>query len=161
METHTVSFVILDDLKPFMGPCHATFDGPVRSIAIEAAVRKLVGNVTPEADPTMSVFQKENLESNIRDIVWDLERESFWRMNRVNKYYVVAFALDYTRFEVFSKDCEKELIRWRPESDDDPVALKGIIENPDYNENPVVTFMKFLHSGRSEALNASDSDDDS
>ena len=56
---------------------------------------------------------------------------------------MIAFALDYARFEIFSKDCDKELISWRGDDQDDPVV--DTIDNPNYNENPVITLMKRLN----------------
>ncbi len=78
-----------------------------------------------------------------RDIAVSLLENRYWCRNRFEKYYVPAFALDYTRFEVFSKDCEKELISWRP-GQDDQAPMVNQITNPDYNENPVISLMKAL-----------------
>lgn len=61
-------------------------------------------------------------ESTDRFIV-DLISNRFSVVNRVEKYYVVAFSIDGTRFEIYSKDCEKKLIEW-----DDTVPVGDISE---------------------------------
>ena len=45
-------------------------------------------------------------------VVKGLSKHGYYRMNSVNKYYSVAFAIDYTRFNVWSKDCDETLIKW-------------------------------------------------
>lgn len=71
--------------------------------------------------------------------------ENYFVYNRVNKYYVVAFALDYTRFEIYSKDCDKQLINWQVDNEKAKNAkIVHQIEDPDYNENPVITTLKSL-----------------
>lgn len=52
------------------------------------------------------------LPSRLQEIYDDLLTEGYIVYNRVDKYYVFAFALDGARFPVYSKDCEPELINW-------------------------------------------------
>lgn len=70
----------------------------------------------------------------VSDIVHDLLRDGYYVWNRWEKYWSVAFALDYARFEVYAKDIDKELIKWRENDGEDPVyhQVRG-----DYNANPV------------------------
>jgi len=49
--------------------------------------------------------------------------KGYWVWNRFEKYYVVAFALDFTRFEVYSKDCDKQLIKWRENDENDKIKV--------------------------------------
>ena len=55
---------------------------------------------------------------------------------------MIAFALDFKRFEIYSKDCDKELIHWHENDDNDPIAETGIISDEDYNENPVIQIVQ-------------------
>lgn len=74
-----------------------------------------------------------------------LIEQGYFVFNRVNKYYVVAFALDYTRFEIYSKDCDKQLIDWCVDNEKAKNAkIVHQIEDPDYNENPVIQILKDL-----------------
>ena len=138
---NTISFCILDDLEYYHGPVHVEFQH-------HTEIKDIITNlVTPfkETRDASSYFDKaffEESDRNISEIVSGLKRNDYFVINRYNKYYVIAFAINYTRFEVFSKDCDKKLITWRPEDGNDPV--KGIIDDEDYNENPVISFMRSL-----------------
>lgn len=74
-------------------------------------------------------------------IVDELLEDKYSVVNRVEKYYVVAFAINGTRFDVYSKDCDKELINWGDQIPEGPVAADGIIKSKNYNENPVVALL--------------------
>lgn len=150
--THTLSFTILDDLSPCYGPTHVR----LASLAPNEIRRGVLEIVEPfcrpdapgvdsdeisyvknflsgrQNDPTGYYFIKD---FDADEVTAALTEEKFYRLNRYEKYYVVAFAIGYVRFEVFSKDCDKELIDWGGEG---PVAEAGGITDPDYNENPVV-----------------------
>ncbi|MFS8160395.1 MAG: hypothetical protein ACMG6E_09370, partial [Candidatus Roizmanbacteria bacterium] len=79
---------------------------------------------------------------SLSDITNDLLNDGYYVWNRFEKYYVIAFALDYVRFEIYSKDCDKILIKWRENDATDPI--KGIIKG-EYNQNPVITLVKSLN----------------
>jgi hypothetical protein len=120
--------------------------GEINRKNVSNAVAKLASvfkHPRQECDPG-EYFDEEYFRnpSHHNHIVDKLLDKHYFVKNRYNKYYVIAFAINYTRFEVYSKDCDKELIEWRDEalSVDDPI--KGVITNPDYNENPVITFLK-------------------
>lgn len=75
-----------------------------------------------------------------------LENKYFVR-NRLEKYYVVAFALDYATFYVYSKDYDPKVIDWR-ERDHDSIdgtikngELVGPVLTGDDNINPVIALM--------------------
>lgn len=143
---HTLSFCILDDLIPCHGPCHITFSNEEISydtIAkyVNTIIKKFKKN--PKKDQS-NYFDEEFFKSDnyISKIIKDLLNKGFFVCNRYNKYYVIAFSLDYVRFEIFSKDCDKELIKWRYYDKNDPI--NGKIIDADYNENPVVKIFKNL-----------------
>lgn len=147
--THTISFVILDDLRPAYGPIYITIDNLsieniVKAVTEIVSVFKPNGDTSEQSDPTTYYFEHffENEQENIQRISYNLMSEHYYVRNRFEKYYVIAFAVDYSRFEVFSKDYDKELISW--DDNEGPILENGLITNPDYNENPVVTMMKFL-----------------
>ena len=149
--THTISFVILDDLRPTYGPMYINIDNfsienIVKAVTEIVSVFKPNGDKSEQYDPTAYYFEHffENEQENIRKISYNLMSEHYYVRNRFEKYYVVAFAVDYSRFEVFSKDCDKELIAW--DDNEGPILENGLITNPDYNENPVVTMMKFFNN---------------
>lgn len=138
METRTVSFCILDDLSPAYGPKSETveLEGNFAN-NVQAAVHKLILDFIAEDNDPTGYYVNEIDESAI---VADLLSDKFYVINRYEKYYVIAFALDFTRFEVYSKDCSKELIKWRSTDANDPVA--GLITDGDYNMNPVIKLMQ-------------------
>lgn len=53
----------------------------------------------------------------------------------------MAFAFDYTRFDVYAKDCPKRLVDWEVDPPG-PIATSGVITNPNYNENPVIRLVQ-------------------
>ncbi len=84
-----------------------------------------------------------NMAKYLDEIPEQLCRDGYWVWNRFEKYYVVAFSLNFTRFEVYSKDCNKELIKLRDNDEHDPIA--GWITDPDYNESPIVRMLQCLN----------------
>lgn len=80
-------------------------------------------------------------EEDIEYIANELMETQYFVKNRYNKYYVIAFAINYTRFEIYSKDCDKELIDWGIE---ELGQIKGEINDPDYNVNSVIKLVKEL-----------------
>lgn len=76
----------------------------------------------------------------LKDIADALAKNGAFVLNRVNKYYVIAFAINRKRFAVYSKDCNTQQIKW---SDDDETIVR---DSPDpRNQNPVVALMKTIH----------------
>ena len=72
-------------------------------------------------------YWKDYMREYRDEIVDSLMKRGYWVWNRYEKYYVVAFALDFTKFEVYSKDCDKRLIEWRkPEPVPEPNVPKPI-----------------------------------
>jgi len=80
------------------------------------------------------------------DVVADSLLESgYWVRNRVEKYYVIAFALDGAKFHVYSKDCDPEVINWGEG------APKGEHHGPilteEDNVNPVIAAVAAANAG--------------
>src|SRR5207253_480473 len=125
--TCVISYVMLDDLQPIEPPTHTTI--PRTKESLIEFIRKIKASYTPydsktdaangKSDPTCLFNGEANKfgdmtfsDGHISEIADELLREGYWVMNRVNKYYVVAFALDGTKFHVYSKDCDPEIVNW-------------------------------------------------
>lgn len=155
-----LSFTILDDLQYTDDPVHVEIDN-TETDTLKAAIDKIAApylkyiqrrkgldykqtysleDVPDEKADSSGYFFE--LDFDIHEIIDDLQEQGYYCLNRYQKYYVVAFALNYTRFEVFSKDCDKEIINWGNDKEGEIVHR---IQNEKYNENPVVSFMKSLH----------------
>lgn len=139
--THILSFVILDDLFPCYGPKHQTVqDLKNLKFTINDFIKDFEnGQKTDKSGYFDSkFFEKKN--KYLETIVENLTKFNYHVLNRYNKYYVIAFSMNYTRFEVFSKDFDKELIKWRENDKDDQIT--GTINNTDYNKNPVLNLIE-------------------
>lgn len=143
-----VSFCIFDDCEPAYGPFHKSFEGKITKGNVKQTVIELIDDFL-EADIDPSRYYCETFEDDydheIESITLNLLSKSYYVINRFEKYYVIAFALNYTRFEIFSKDCDKELIKWRDNDEKDHIT--GIISDPDYNLNPVIKFLQEINGG--------------
>ena len=93
-----------------------------------------------------------------------LDQNKYYVINRVEKYYVVAFAINYTQFEIFSKDVDKQLIDWEISENDkkkwNPIVIHQIDDDDDYNENPVVTLLRELEDVEESSDESEQVDDD-
>lgn len=140
--THTVSFCILDDLETSYED-HVSFscDDVELPYKICESVVKIMKPLIDgeEKDPTGS-YVSDYTPKDTKEIVNSLYKSKYYVINRYAKYYVIAFALDYARFEIYSKDCNKELIKWRENDANDPIVNR--ITDEDYNEDPVAKLMK-------------------
>ena len=141
--SHILSFTVLDDLNPAYGPVHETLDDLTLS-SIEKSVRKILQNFNSSNDP--SGYYHQYKDSDMESIVNSLFSKKYYVINRFEKYYVIAFAIDYTRFEVFSRDCDKELIKWR-DVDENDLKIEQI-DDPEYNVNPVIKLMQQINFTR-------------
>lgn len=150
MNNIILSIKILDDLEDVYSDSISIKNKSYESIL--AGVKNISEPLTSGrvSDPTTYYFRDTDIvwhcekDYDPENIANDLFQDGYYVYNRYNKYYVVAYALNYTKFEVYSKDCDKKLIKWRVDDDNDQV--KGIIVDPNYNENPVITFMKKICS---------------
>lgn len=148
-----ISYVMLDDLQ-YMEDCILT-DGKPFSKEILRTYDNIYNFIMSIADKYIKYeseydaahFFKSNYygnitDSDIADITNTLLEEGYYVRNRLEKYYVVAFSINFSRFEVYSKDCDKEVIDWGV-TNQGPIV--GRITNPDYNENPVLTLMRSIY----------------
>jgi hypothetical protein len=141
---HTISFCILDDCRPAYGPIHESFSGSISEQPVKSTVRSILqAFLDSKYDPSKYYHERIN-QDEINCITSGLCSENYYVHNRFEKYYVIAFAIDFTRFEVFSRDCDKRLIKWRENDEADPIT--GIITNDDYNISPVIKMLK-LYGG--------------
>jgi len=70
-------------------------------------------------DDYWKIYMSES--DNKKDIIDGLMDRGYWVWNYYQKWYIVAFSLDYTRFNVVAKDCDKKLIKWRYTDENDPI----------------------------------------
>ena len=138
--TNTLSFCIFDDLSPCFSPITVEYkkdDPNGLSTAIDLITKPFIEGKLQ--DDSSYYFKMDYSKDEVLSV---LQRKNYYVLNRYEKFYVIAFAINYTKFEIFSKDCDKKLIKWR--SDDANDKITGIIDNKNYNENPVVTLLKSL-----------------
>lgn len=145
MNEHVLSFLILDDMRDGQnegsgyGPIHIKLQDLTKD-AILAGVERLAApflnciarrktlDVCEEAyyeilsdeedDPSYYFFSSY---FDAKEIVNCLLEDKYFCWNNFQKYYVIAFAIDYNRFAVFSKDCKTRLVKWRPNDKNDPI----------------------------------------
>lgn len=156
-----VSFGIVDDCEKFYhGPIHMTLKDEKH---LESFVKELLVNAKDDLfNPLYILLRDENYEvqddetkkeveeriehcstwdaNQIKHIAETLRQQQYYVLNRMQKYYVLAFALNYTRFEIYSKGCDK---RTSPEQTSKAKVVHQI-DDPDYNENPVIRLLKNL-----------------
>lgn len=159
-----ISFAILYDLRPIT---RHDADIPETKEGVKLFIEKMIDLFNDEnPDPTYFFREVQSLDqvynhlgilvskstqiNTLRDrpaqidgIIEKLLNNRYYVINRINKHNVIAFALNYTRFEVYSKDCDKELITWRDDNANDLIIRQ--IHDPNYNENPVIRFMCSLN----------------
>lgn len=99
-------------------------------------------------------------EHHAENVAERLLKNGYFVANRVEKYYVIAFALDGTRFYVYSKDYDPEIINWQVEGEgersspksSEPIKQEEIPEGPikgpvlteEDNINPVIATLTAL-----------------
>lgn len=140
-----LSFGILDDLEFAYGPIHLELHSLDQ---LEALIDQIVKGLKCEpkcgewcygnCKDVSGYFYSKYYKLHKAEILDDLIKDKYCVWNRFQKYYVIAFAIDYTRFEIYSKDCDKKVIEWG----EGQGPIKGVIQNENYNENPVVTLLR-------------------
>jgi hypothetical protein len=98
-------------------------------------VTKILSNLTKTNDPSNYYWEMID-EIEIEKITKNLMFQNYYVINRFERYFVIAFALNFTRFEIFSKDCDKRLITWQSNEEkdliiiiDDKSTLNSVIES--------------------------------
>lgn len=117
---NTINFVILENLKPCYGPIEITssYDDIKNELYNLIDVFKKI----PDKSGYFDTDFFNNAETYISHIEYSLKQHNYFVRNGYNKYYVIAFALNYTRFEVFSKGHNKQLIKWRNDDVNDSIV---------------------------------------
>ena len=136
-QEYTLSVCLFEDLEPYYSK-DVTIPNLDES-AIRSALKEIVDDCQ-EDDRSRSGFFDSLTKSETNSIVYELVNDHYYVWNRYNKYYVILFAIDYTGCEIYSKDYNKEVFNWEGKSRE----IKGMIDNDDYNENPVVTLFNNL-----------------
>ena len=140
--TKVLSFCTFNDLNPEGKVQNYTFSTEKELQTIVETIWEKVWGTENKKENEYEQYYIPNFGqyASVEEIVSSLLKENYCVYNRVEKYYVVAFAINYTKFWIWSKDYEAQIIKWKEEDKEDP-----IINNldPDYNVNPV---LKLLNS---------------
>lgn len=136
-KSFVLSFTYLNDLRPSFGPKHWTIKGEPTYDNILNFLKKIEGIFKTYVNwygvTSFDVF----------GVASDLSREGYYVWNRYEKYYVIAFAINYKRFNVYSRDYDAELITWRDNDYCDEIVDDDSDE--DYNVNPVVKLLSQIN----------------
>lgn len=138
--TQTLSFAILDDLnqKYYFSEDFTSYD-ELTQILTKIWDSFLSEEV--EYGDRGYFFQKNTKSEDINDVLYKLKQNNYYVCNRINKYYVYAFAINYKRFWIWSKDCEAKIIEWPVKS------YESVADNldPEYDVNPVIKVMRMFN----------------
>ena len=147
--THTLSFCILDDLTPKYGPVHVKINDltyKTISNAVEMITQKL-----KEDDGDCTGFYVNGYYSSSTtidphydndEVTGDLLNNGSHVINSFEKYYVIAYSLDYNRFKVFSRGCYKKLIEWRDDDENDPIVK--VIDSDHYGKRALKLLTQYV-----------------
>jgi hypothetical protein len=143
-DKYTFSYAYFDDLKQIEYQEYKIDN--LKYKTIEKCVRKIYDHEEYKGfkysiESYLNSFPPTSAEQDIKEVVENLCNDGYSVWNRVNKYYVVAFAIDYVRFDIYSKDCDKELIDWGADKNGDIVNINT---DEDYNKNPVTKIIDTL-----------------
>nr|AEX62245.1 hypothetical protein mv_L40 [Moumouvirus Monve] len=108
--SQTLSFSIYDDLIPVVG-----FEKKFNNICEVGNILKNIWNIFLSgrcSDRTGYFFDKKTMKKDIKYILGELKNKNYCTFNGFEKYYVVAFSLNYTKFYIWSKDCSPVIIGW-------------------------------------------------
>ncbi len=144
----TISFTILDDLSHshyvlpnddmYTSDCKWQKFPIVRHIQFNRnEIRKFVEEMKLIYTKRLSCSNFDWNDKTTNAFIDDLLTNRFTVVNRVEKYYVLAFAINGTRFEVYSKDCLKKLIEWGDTVPTGNISDIGFIDIKNEEENGV------------------------
>lgn len=103
--SNTVTFCVLDDLKTSHVETHSFNEYN----EIDQIVNKILKTSAKEYIVNFNYFF-EGIDS--RYLIKELKSKSYWCLNRYDKYYVIAFSINYTRFYIYSKSYSAQAIDW-------------------------------------------------
>lgn len=126
---NTLSFAIFDDLNQIIHK-EWTFNDKdeIKNILYELQKSFLSKKI---GDDYYSFFNND-----MDNVIQSLYKKNFYVCNRYDKYYVIAFSINYTKFYIWSKDCDAKIIKW---SEDGELVNNY---NINHDENPVVSLLK-------------------
>ena len=109
----TLSFGILDDVCWTRLGSHGPFHLQVASDLsdLPKVLDEIATIYTPEHDHD-SHWDHDEFDSHRDDILKSLLDDNYWVFNQFEKYYSIAFALDFTTFKVYSKGCDPGRMDW-------------------------------------------------
>ena len=151
---HTLSFIILNDLKPALDRRDVIIKD-LKLDTIEAGVLQVTQQwrQMPENDPSNYYFGRGCFHSHKNvflldngchdgppyfdfiNVAMELQEEGYSVWNRFEKYYVIAFAIDYKRFQVCSKGCDPKVMHWGKDVKDQQGAIDYQLDDQDINCN--------------------------
>ncbi|BCS83648.1 hypothetical protein QLL95_gp0475 [Cotonvirus japonicus] len=134
----TLSFCMMDDLDVRISrEWKFSNESEIRPILEKLWNKFLSGKCS---DISGYFFDNASKNDDIEYVYQSLTKKKYYVRNRFEKYYVVAFALDYTKFYVWSKDCDPKIINWNHDGE--------LVNNYDseHDVNPVIKLMKQLNS---------------
>jgi hypothetical protein len=111
--SRTLSIGILDDLH-FKFKENVSFDTEEELAILLKKYYKMIRNEYTELYMEQ-VLNEDYVESHAATLL----EAGYLCWNRVEKYYVVCFAVDYKKFRVWSRDCDPEIIKWDVDVGDD------------------------------------------
>lgn len=129
---HTLSFAWFDDLNVKYNRTWEFEDDQ----DLKPFLREIEKDFRDAGSEQSYFFERDYSED---EIINNLKKDNYYVINRFEKYYVFAMAIDYQRFWIWSKDCVAEIIEWGDGDDES----KSVVNNydPDHDVSPVVKFL--------------------
>lgn len=110
-------FCILRDLIPLFNPEEYRFSTKDELVIILQNLWKELEKL----DFISQFFQSTHRQRKIKEVVENLEQSGYCVWNQYEKYFVIAFALDYKRFWIWCKNQIPQVIQWRKDDIIDPI----------------------------------------
>src|SRR5436190_4802716 len=113
---HTLSFLSIDDFRHYKQTSINIDD--LSKDTIRKGLEKIIQQILVDTSLNQSHWFRKSLQNKkyysgrIDTITFYLNYHGHFVLNNFDKYYVIAFAIDYNRFNVYSRDHEKELFDW-------------------------------------------------
>ena len=111
----TLCFQVLDDLEVRWGPFFIELGSQVDPKKFESKLRQELNklwNKMKHHECNHYFFEDHDQSKMIDNVTKELMQNDLCVYNRVEKYYVYAFALDGKPFWAWSKDCDAEIVGW-------------------------------------------------
>lgn len=115
--SHCLSFCILDQTSPVYGPVHVNLPS-LLDADIHEGVSALLNVYQERPDNLWSYIFTNPPVGLISDHLSQWHHYVYYQWDSP---YIVAFTINYTRFELLGGD----MIRWRENDEYDPIAVRG------------------------------------